>query len=159
MVEISYTAAMNVVISWDRLKTIKNYQTKLGELILARLFELDPSVKSVLGLDARADISQDAKYSTHAKQMVNMMDCAIALLGPDMDELQHDLARLGRRHAKYGVKARHLPVLETAVLHALEVLLGKLFTQNDRNCWQLFFYFMIMHMTEGMKCTSVMITI
>lgn len=170
MVEISYNTVMDVVTSWDRLKAIPNYQDKTGNLILERLFELEPASRAVFGLSCpssssslshssssslqTSDLLNDPKIAVHAIQMVEMMDCAIALLGPDLDDLKHDLARLGRRHVQYGVKPRFLPVMESAVVYALEEMLDDKFTRNDRRSWQQVFYFMVSHMTEGMSSSK-----
>jgi hemoglobin-like flavoprotein len=151
MVEISYHTVIEVSLSWDKLKLVKGYQEKAGDLIFARLFEIEPSAREIFKFTRDEDIRQNPKFSMHAKAMVDMIDCAVALLGPDLEPLKEDLLRLGRRHVNYGVQAKFLPVMEKAVIYALEEILGSKFTRNERNNWQIVFYYMIMQMTEGME--------
>jgi len=72
-------------------------------------------------------------------------------LGPDLDPLKDDLIDLGKRHIGYGVKSEYLPVMERAVMFAMEEILADHFTKDDRNAWQVVFHFMITHMVTGMK--------
>ena len=57
---------------------------------------------------------------------------------------------LGKRHVAYGVKLEFLPIMERAVLHAMEEMLAKKFTSKDRKSWELVFHFMITNMIKGM---------
>lgn len=152
MVEIAYSTVMDVTLSWDKLKHVKNYQDKAGDLIFTRLFEIEPSAKKLFQFSETGDVHDNAKYATHAKQMVDMIDCAVATLGPDMEPLEEELMRLGKRHlTHYGVTSRYLPVMEKAVIFAMEELLDSKFTRQDRNAWQVVFHFMVKKMVEGME--------
>lgn len=152
MVEISYSSVMDVTTSWDRLKTVKDYKAQAGKLIFSRLFELEPSARKLFKFTADEDIEKNPKFSVHANQMVDMIDCAVSFLGPDLEPLVDDLIMLGQRHVAYGVQPKYLPVMEKAVVYALEELLGDAkFTREHRNSWQVVFYFMVMQMTQGME--------
>lgn len=83
--------------------------------------------------------------------MVDMIDCAIALLGPDLDPLEEHFAGLGRRHLKYGVKAEYLPLMGQAVLFAMQSVLGPKFTFEDMKDWIAVFDLIISKMRDGMK--------
>lgn len=83
--------------------------------------------------------------------MVNMIDCAVGFLGPDMDPLREDLEALGKRHMKYHVQPKDLPTMEKAVVFALEEMMGPKFTRNDRRAWEIVFQFMVKAMITGME--------
>ena len=153
MSDITYNTVMDVTVAWDRLKLIKEYHEKAGTLIFTRLFEIEPSARELFGFSSAEEITTaNPKFVMQTKQVVDMIDCAVSFLGPDLEPLTKDLHHLGRRHKKYGVQPKHLPVMEKAVIYALEELLGnKKFTRNDRNSWQIVFHFMVMKMTEGME--------
>jgi hemoglobin-like flavoprotein len=96
------------------------------------------------------DLKSNAKFRAHADSMVDMVDMAVSLLGPDLDPLAEDLVDLGKRHIAYGVKMEYLPIMERAVLYAMEEMLKGSFTPKDRRSWQLVFHFMITNMVKGM---------
>jgi len=52
--------------------------------------------------------------------MVDMIDCAVAFLGPDLDPLEEQLITLRKRHVKYGVKPQYLSVMGQSVLFVLQ---------------------------------------
>ena len=83
--------------------------------------------------------------------MVNMIDCAVGFLGPDMDPLREDLEALGKRHMKYNVQPKDLPTMEKAVVFALEEMMGPKFTREDRRAWEIVFQFMVKAMITGME--------
>jgi hemoglobin-like flavoprotein len=42
-------------------------------------------------------------------------------LGPDTEVISETLEKLGKRHAKYGVKAQYFPYMGQALIHAPEM--------------------------------------
>lgn len=112
---------------------------------------LQPQAKALFGFTFDEDIKQNPKYSTHARAMVDMIDCAIALLGPDLDPLVDHLIELGHRHLKYGVPSEYLPVMGQAVLFALQSILGAKLTFEDTKDWISVLDLMISKMRLGMK--------
>lgn len=96
-------------------------------------------------------IQENPKFSTHAKAMVDMIDCAIAFLGPDLDPLEEHFKGLGQRHLRYGVKSEYLPVMGQAVLFAMQAVLGAKFSFEDTKDWIAVFDLMITKMRDGMK--------
>lgn len=154
MVEISYNSVMDVTTSWDKLKHIKNYHQIAGEIIFCRVFEIEPAARKLFTFSNDEDIRKNPNFSRHANQMVDMIDCAVAFLGPDMEPLKEELMHLGERHLAYGVEAKYLPLMEKAVEYALEELLGDKFTRAQRNSWQEVFYYMVQQMTAGMEQRS-----
>lgn len=116
-----------------------------------RAFELEPEIKAVFQLSDIDDVKAHPKFLSHARAMVDMTDCAVSFLGPDLDPLAEDLMDLGKRHASYGVQPDHLPVMEKSIMYAIEELVGNKVTREDRNSWQTVFHYLITHMRKGMK--------
>jgi len=115
------------------------------------VFELEPKARKLFNFTDDEVIKENPKFLMHAHTMVDMIDMAVGFLGPDLDPLKEDLLELGKRHIGYGVQAEYLPIMERAVMHALEEILDDGFTKSDRNAWQVVFHFMITHMVEGIK--------
>jgi hemoglobin-like flavoprotein len=83
--------------------------------------------------------------------MVDMIDCAVAFLGPDLDSLTEHLHDLGKRHIQYGVKPEYLSMMGRSVIFALDQILGKSFTLDDVKDWTAVFQLMVSQMILGMK--------
>jgi len=83
--------------------------------------------------------------------MVDMIDCAVAFLGPDLDPLEEHLRSLGKRHLKYGVKPEFLPLMGQAVLYALQKILGSKLTLEATRDWTSIFQLIATKMALGMK--------
>ena len=105
----------------------------------------------MFGFTDDEDIRQNPKFAMHARAMVDMIDCAVAFLGPDLEPLVEQLKDLGQRHIAYGVKPEYLPVMGQSVLHALKNVLGSKFSKEDTKDWLTVFEMMTIHMTAGMK--------
>lgn len=151
MAELSYSTVMNVLLSWDKLKQVPDHQDKAGELIFLRVFELEPRARSLFRFTESEDVKVNPMFAQHARSMVDIIDCAVSFLGPDLDPLKEDLQDLGRRHIAYGVETEYLPIMERAVMYAMEELLDNQLTKEDRQSWQVVFSFMMTHMIKGMK--------
>lgn len=149
MADISYKTVMSVLMSWDSLKAVENYEQRAGELIFQRIFELEPSSKGLFQFKEEHDYSQHPQYLALAKIMVDMIDMTMGFLGPDLEPLADDLQALGKRHIKYGVPPEFFPIMERAVLYALDELLHEKFTKDDRQSWETIFHFIISHMVKG----------
>jgi methyl-accepting chemotaxis protein len=115
------------------------------------LFELAPEAKSLFGFSQDEDIKKNKKFGVHAKAMVDMIDAAVAFLGPDLDPLTDHLFDLGKRHVRYGVKADYLSMMGRSVIYALEQQLGAKFTLEDVKDWTMVFRLMVSKMILGMK--------
>lgn len=118
---------------------------------LLRLFELEPHAKILYGFAKDRDAHESKMFEVHSKAIVDMVDCAVACLGPDLDLLTEHLRKLGERHLAYGVKPEYFPFMQTAVMYALEELLGDCFTREEKKDWSSIFELMISEMTQGMK--------
>jgi hemoglobin-like flavoprotein len=97
----------------------------LATTFYERLFEIDDSAARLFaGVDMRA---QRAKLSQALAVVVKSLD--------NPDELLPAVAALGKRHAHYGVEARHFDSVGEALLVALGDSLGERFDSDVRSAW------------------------
>lgn len=95
-----------------------------ADLFYRRLFELDPSL--------RALFKGDMKDQGH--KLMQMIASAVQGLDKP-DTLIPVVQSLGKRHAGYGVEARHYDMVGAALLWTLEQGLGKDFTPEIKAAW------------------------
>ena len=89
-----------------------------------RLFEIDPSLKSLFHGDMTAQ----------GKRLMAMIEAAVNGLD-DLDTLVPVVQDLGRRHRRYGVQDSHYNTVARALLDTLEKGLGEAFTKETREAW------------------------
>jgi len=104
-----------------------------------RLFTIDPSLRSLF----RHDIEEQGV------KLMQALKFAVATLEQPR-ELQSVLEALGRRHVYYGVKECHYDTVGTALLDALEDLLGPAFTPEVKEAWRAIYTLV----AEAMKCAA-----
>ncbi|GKY93941.1 hypothetical protein MPSEU_000361000 [Mayamaea pseudoterrestris] len=150
-VNVSYSDVMNVTTTWDKAKRTPKFEEVAGEAILTRLFTLEPQARTMFGFDATEVVTENPKFGHHSKVMVDMLDMAVSFLGPDLEPIEYELLDLGKRHIAYGVQPEYFPIMERAVMYALDGILDDKLTRDDRGSWQVIFQFMIENMTKGMK--------
>lgn len=151
MVEIPHSNVLDIHTSWGKLKTVKGYVELLGDLTLTRMFEIEPSVRKLFHFADKENIHSNPKFSSHAHAIVDMLDCVEHILGPDLEPLEDEMRRLGRRHKGYGVPTKFLPLMEKAVLYAMEEILHDRFTRDERNSWHIVFHFLTDRMADAME--------
>ncbi|MCK5662418.1 MAG: hypothetical protein KAI17_02980, partial [Thiotrichaceae bacterium] len=100
--------------SYQRVLPIK---VKAAELFYGRLFELDPSVKSLFR--GKLDFQGD-KLMTTLNVVVNSLD--------DLSGIETMLQEMGKRHIIYGVDVAHYETVGAALLWVLEQGLGEYYT-------------------------------
>jgi hemoglobin-like flavoprotein len=115
------------------------------------LFRIAPKAKDLFRLSDGDDMKSNPLFFKHARAMVDMIDCAVGFLGPDMDPLTEDLIGLGQRHIAYGVLPEYLPIMSTSLNFALEKILKERFTEQDQKSWDAVMNFMISKMIMGMN--------
>lgn len=148
---VTFNDVMSVTSSWDKAKATPNFSEVAGEAILTRLFQLEPKSRALFGFRDDQPIRNDPKFYVHSKSMVDMLDMAVSFLGPDLEPIEEELQDLGKRHLAYGVNSDYFPVMERAVMYALESILDEKLTREDRGSWQVVFHFVIDNMTKGVK--------
>lgn len=97
---------------------------RFGELFYRRLFELDPSLRSMFGDD----------LGRQASMLVNALTVAVMSF---LDERRGARAvrELGARHAAYGVLDRHYETFGQALLWSFEQRFADRFTPPLRSAW------------------------
>ena len=97
---------------------------KAAEIFYAKLFEKDPSLKSMFKGDMKA---QGAKLMTMIGTAVNGLD--------DLNSIVPAVQNLGRNHVGYGVKDSHYDTVGASLLETLEAGLGYDFTPAVKDAW------------------------
>ncbi|MBV9109194.1 MAG: hemin receptor [Gemmatimonadetes bacterium] len=107
--------------SWTAVEPIAD---AAAELFYGRLFELDPSLRTLF----RGDMKEQGKK---LMQMIT-----VVVRGLDrLDQLVPAVEALGRRHAGYGVRDEHYETVAAALLWTLEKGLGDAFTPDVMAAW------------------------
>jgi len=96
-----------------------------GPIFFKKLFELDPSLEPLFKIPL--DEQVDKLFST--------INLAVRGLN-DLASVTPIIARLGKRHVKYGVKDEHYDTVGTALLWTLEESLGGVFTPDTKEAWR-----------------------
>ena len=82
--------------------------------------------------DARPLFKSD--MASQREKVIEML--ALTVRGLDQpDSIVDDLSDLGRRHVTYRVKPEHYPVLNEAIVYALDECLGDQFTADMHVAW------------------------
>lgn len=107
--------------SFERLRSISD---TVAEIFYNRLFELDPSLKSLF-------------HHEMGEQRSKLMD-AIALVVENLEDLrtiEPVIRELALRHVSYGVESRNYETVGEALLWSFEKALTPNFTQETRGAW------------------------
>lgn len=111
---------------------------KAAELFYGRLFELDPSVKSMFKTD----------MTEQGKKLMKTINIAVEALD-DVEPLIPTLKEMGAAHAGYGVKDKDYNTVGAALLWTLEQGLGDAFTDEVKNAWGAVYEVLANTMKEG----------
>ena len=68
--------------------------------------------------------------------MVEMLDTALNMLGPDIELLTEVLYDLGSKHQRYGVSPEMFETMGESLLHMLKKVSGDDFTYAMRVAWE-----------------------
>jgi len=110
-----------VQLSWRKVLPVKD---AAAELFYLKLFEIDPSLRTLFADDLEL---QGAK-------LVQMVTAAVRGLDR-MDALLPVMRELGARHVAYGVRDEHYGSAGTALLWTLEQALRGDFTPEVKSAW------------------------
>jgi len=108
--------------SWKRVLPLGD---QAAELLYARLFSLEPSLEKLFKGDLREQ----------GRKLMAMVSAAVSSL-TRLDSIVPIVQALGRRHAGYGVEARHYAVVEEALVWTLGQGLGAGFTREVEEAWR-----------------------
>jgi hemoglobin-like flavoprotein len=110
-----------VETTWQQVMPI---QEKAAELFYGKLFEMDPSLKSLF----KGDMVEQGR------KLMKMIGVAVNGL-KRLDQIVPAVQDLGRRHVGYGVEAKHYDTVGGALLWTLETGLGSAFTPDVKEAW------------------------
>ncbi|MDP6923913.1 MAG: globin family protein [Candidatus Scalindua sp.] len=108
----------------DTFDKVRPISEEAAKLFYNRLFELDPSLKSLFNGDMK----------TQGKMLMQMLDYAVTGLDR-LDTIILTIQDLGKRHVGYGVKDEYYETVGEALLWTLEQGLGKDFTPDVKDAW------------------------
>ena len=72
----------------------------------------------------------------HAVYMIQMLDTALNMLGPDIELLTEIMQELGVKHIRYGVRPEMFSFMGEALITTLEQTIGDDFTDAVRDAWK-----------------------
>ena len=129
---------------------------------LCRLFAKCPPAKVLFGFPIAMDPTSNAlttskRFLTHARYMIQMLDKALALLGPDSGALAEILAELGKKHVRLGVKEDFFPIMGVALMEALEEMLGDKLTKDMKDGWAIVYDALSSEMIRSMNTDKAVI--
>jgi hypothetical protein len=108
--------------------------------IWRRLFEKCPPAKVLFGFPIDIDpttpeVIKSKRFLMHAAYLIQMIDTALNMLGPDIELLTEIMHELGLKHVRYGVKPEMFPIMGDALVHTLETTLKSDFTEPVKEAW------------------------
>ncbi len=107
--------------SWAKVTPITD---TAAELFYGKLFELDPSLKSMFTSDMK---EQGRKLMAMINTAVNSLD--------RLDAIVPAVQALGERHGGYGVKDKDYDTVAAALIWTLGQGLGENFTDDVKDAW------------------------
>jgi hemoglobin-like flavoprotein len=114
-----------------------------AELFYGKLFSLAPEVRPLFKNDLR----------DQGRNFTAMISVAVHWLARP-EKILLAIQQLGRRHAAYGVQARHYDIVATALLWMLEKCLGETFTAEARGAWSAAYHMLAKAMQQAAGCLS-----
>jgi hemoglobin-like flavoprotein len=104
------------------------------------LFDKCPQAKVLFGFPIDIDpnsseLLQSKQFLMHAVYLIQMIDTALDMLGPDIELLTEIMTELGVKHVRYGVKPEMFAIMGESLVHTLETTLKGDFTDPIREAW------------------------
>jgi hypothetical protein len=80
------------------------------------LFDVCPETKVLfgypIGIDVKSpELLKSKRFLNHASYMIQMLDSALGMLGPDIELLTEIMYELGVKHVRYGVTPKMFPIM------------------------------------------------
>jgi hemoglobin-like flavoprotein len=118
-----------------------------------RIFTIAPEAQGLFKFGKIDTDDFDKKaFMRHARGVIATVDAAVGLLEKeDVETLASVLKDLGARHAKYGVKEEHFPIVGEALLYTLGQALADDFTPEVKEGWVGVYGVITQHMTRGLN--------
>lgn len=138
-------APERLMMTRDQRELVRQSLERLSEeadpvtlLLYGKLFELDPSVRSLFHND----------LAVQGRKLIDTLDAVVSSLDR-FESLRPRLAQLGRLHASYGVLPANYNSLIAALLWAFGQALGADFDARTREAWRLVLTAVAAVMQEG----------
>jgi nitric oxide dioxygenase len=106
------------------MAAIQPLADEVATLFYARLFELDPALRSLFKNDMRAQ----------GRMLTSVINLAVLQL-ERLEKLVPAVREMGQRHATYGVQERHYEIVGAALLDTLAAGLQAAFTAEVEDAW------------------------
>jgi hemoglobin-like flavoprotein len=105
------------------------------------LFDKCPQSKTLFGFPIDIDVDSpellnSKRFLAHAVYLLEMIDTALNMLGPDIELLTDIMTELGKKHVSYGVKPDMFPIMGDALIYMLRDVLGDEFTDATEEAWK-----------------------
>jgi hemoglobin-like flavoprotein len=89
-----------------------------------------------IDIDANStELLKSKRFIMHASYLIQMIDCALNMLGPDIELLTEMMTDLGVKHVAYGVKPEYFPIMGRCLITVLADCLGDSFTDTVKQAW------------------------
>lgn len=129
-----------VQTTWDKVKPNSEV---VAEMFYARLFELDPSLRTLF----KGDMKEQGK------KLMATLSLAVSSL-TKLEEILPAVQALGRRHVEYGVPDESYQTVGAALLDTLEKGLGDDFTDDVKEAWTVTYVTLSNVMLEAGHATA-----
>jgi Hemoglobin-like flavoprotein len=116
--------ADQIAIVQETFKKVLPISETAAELFYKRLFELNPSFKSLF----KGDMKEQGRM------LMQMIDFAVKGID-EPDTILPTIRDIGKRHVGYGVKEEYYGTVGEALLWTLEQGLGEDFTSEAKDAW------------------------
>jgi len=152
---MSYSTISFVLDSWEQVRHTKDFEKVVGTILFQHLFKKSPPAKALFGFPIDIDTdSQELltskRFLMHACYLVQMVDTALSMLGPDDSLLTEIMLDLGSKHKRYGVKPEMFAIMGEAIISALQNTLKDDFTDLVEQAWLEVFKELSGDMIQGM---------
>lgn len=142
--ELSYNTLALVLDSWSFLKISKDLFDETGQHLFQKLFSRSPEIKLLFGFPPdlnpdSEDLLHNMRFIRHSLYMMEMLDSALNLVGPDIELLTEILHDLGSKHVRYGVQPEMFPVMGECLIESLKDSLGEKFDDRTREAWEILY--------------------
>ena len=148
--------------SWRTIRAIPDYEAVAGTILFKKIFELAPGAIGMYTFgpqfapaegdddgQIKEDLYTSPLFLRHAKGVVQMLDAAINMLGPDMVPMEKALKGLGAKHVEFGVLPPHYAIVGEALLYTLGAALGDGWTPKVQQGWEAIYDFVSTQMMDG----------
>lgn len=116
-----------ITLVQDSFEKVKPIAATAAEIFYSKLFELDPTLKTLFPNGEEA-------MKVQGNKLMAMLAAAVAGLS-NLEALVPVLQNLGKRHVDYKVEPSHYNTVGAALLDTLKVGLGEDFTPEVKEAW------------------------